>query len=163
MAAHIPEPRCRVAWIKQTTAEFLLPPASVDLICAFSVFTHLEHEDVYRYLREAARIVRPDGRFVFSCLPMDTELARRVFLKSAANDFHARWQKVRDVTTTSEFMTTVAGLAGWTPVRWYAGDKPSIRLPDSAAYQALGQSVCVLVKAACGPGTEHADNARPVP
>ena len=42
---------CSVEFLHQTTPNFPLPEKSVDMVCAFSVFTHMEHEDSYRYLR----------------------------------------------------------------------------------------------------------------
>lgn len=41
---------------------------SADFICFFSVFTHLLHEESYRYLQDAFRVLKPDGRVVFSYL-----------------------------------------------------------------------------------------------
>jgi cyclopropane fatty-acyl-phospholipid synthase-like methyltransferase len=127
---------------------FELPDASVDVMCAFSVFTHMEHEDTYRYLVSARRVVRPGGRFLFSCLPMSLAAARTIFLESAARDLAARWASVRNVTTTVEMMETLATLAGWTVRRWYAGDAREIETPGEAGPQALGQSTCVLERPA---------------
>jgi SAM-dependent methyltransferase len=42
--------------------------ASVDLVTAFSLFTHLFYEESFLYLREAARVLKPDGAIVFSFL-----------------------------------------------------------------------------------------------
>ena len=39
-----------------------------DLVCFFSVFTHLLHEQSYVYLRDARRVLKPGGRIVFSFL-----------------------------------------------------------------------------------------------
>lgn len=39
-----------------------------DFACFFSVFTHLHDEDIFRYLDEAKRILRPGGYMVFSFL-----------------------------------------------------------------------------------------------
>jgi ubiquinone/menaquinone biosynthesis C-methylase UbiE len=44
------------------------PDACADFVCFFSVFTHLLHEDIYHYLAEARRVLRPGGRIVFSFL-----------------------------------------------------------------------------------------------
>lgn len=41
---------------------------SVDLVTAFSLFTHLFHEETYCYLKEATRVLRPGGQIVFSFL-----------------------------------------------------------------------------------------------
>lgn len=39
-----------------------------DFVCFFSVLTHLTHEDSFRYLTEARRVLKPGGRIVFSFL-----------------------------------------------------------------------------------------------
>jgi SAM-dependent methyltransferase len=139
----IPDPPCRVSWIHQTTPSFELDANSVDMICAFSVINHMEHEDAYLYLNEALRIVRPGGRFVFSCLPIHTERARSVFLRQAKVDLQTRYSRIRHVATSKDFMTDIARLAGWTPVRWYDGDETNIRLDNGELHQ-FKQSICVL-------------------
>ncbi|HEX2501375.1 MAG TPA: hypothetical protein VHO73_07930, partial [Methylomirabilota bacterium] len=90
------------------------------------------------------RIVRPGGRFIFSCLPMTLAYARPFFLAAAAQNFRDRWSSTRNITTSVDFMEAVATLAGWTPVRWYAGDQYNVRLPESDEFACLGQSICVL-------------------
>lgn len=134
--------RCRVTWVHQRTDAFPLEGASVDMITAFSVFTHMEHEDTYRYLRDARRVVRPGGRFVLSCLSMDLPAAREIFLDAASMDWPARWNTIRNVTTSRELMEAVATLAGWRPAGWYAGNEASI--PLDGGLHCLGQSICVL-------------------
>ena len=42
------------------------PDASADMVCAFSVFTHLQHTETYLYLEDIRRVLRPTGRLVFS-------------------------------------------------------------------------------------------------
>ena len=44
------------------------PDGSADMVVAFSVFTHLLHQESYCYLEEAKRVLRPGGRVVFSFL-----------------------------------------------------------------------------------------------
>lgn len=136
---------CRVTWQHQAGRTLALPDASVDVMCAFSVFTHTEHEDAYQYLVEARRVVRPAGRVVFSCLSLDLAAARDVFREQAALDIGTRWAQVRNVVTTRELMATVAGLAGWQVVQWYAGDEGNIVGADGRP-NALGQSSCVLAR-----------------
>jgi len=53
-------------FIRSTAVSFPLPDASADMIIAFSVFTHLLHEECYAYMQDAARVLRPGGKFVFS-------------------------------------------------------------------------------------------------
>jgi ubiquinone/menaquinone biosynthesis C-methylase UbiE len=141
--AAIPDPPCRVSWIHQTTPAFELDDNSVDMMCAFSVINHMEHEDAYLYFKEALRVVPPGGRFVFSCLPMNTERAREVFFKSASMDLQTRHTKVRHIVTSRELMTDIVRLAGWVPVRWYDGDE-EIQLKDSGESHRFHQSILVL-------------------
>ena len=39
-----------------------------DMVCFFSVLTHLRHEQSYWYLEEAKRVLKPEGVIVFSFL-----------------------------------------------------------------------------------------------
>jgi SAM-dependent methyltransferase len=135
---------CRIAWLRNRSSDFPLPDGSVDIICAFSVFTHMEHEDSYRYLADALRVVRPGGRFVFSCLPLELEAARQIFLDNAALSLEERWRRVRNVTTSREFMDAISVLAGWRVASWSRGDEPTFFVPGLDERAALGQSVCVL-------------------
>lgn len=133
-----------VIFMRQRPDVFDVPTASVDFVCAFSVFTHMEPEDAYRYLKAACRIVRPGGKFVLSCFPIHLAAAREIFVAQAEKTFEERWKHVRNFTTTTEQMETIAALAGWDVVRWYRGDEPSIRVPPDGTMLALGQSVCAL-------------------
>ncbi len=135
-----PAGRCQVEWKHLTRPDFGMPPGSVDLMCAFSVFTHMEAEDSFLYLEAAAKVVRPGGKFLFSCLPLSTENGRKVFVASARLDLSQRWAQVRDVATTEAMMEQIGALAGWKVARWYGAEHAAVEgLPP------LGQSTCVLV------------------
>lgn len=144
IAEAVPEPPCRVTWVKQTTSQFNLPEKSVDMMCAFSVFTHMEHEDTYKYLKDALRIVKPQGRFIFSCTPLTLPVGKEIFVHAASLDLSTRWKYVRNITTSIDYMAEIVRLAGWTLLRWYAGDGTNIGpLSDGKMYM-LGQASCVL-------------------
>jgi ubiquinone/menaquinone biosynthesis C-methylase UbiE len=51
----------RVDWKFVLTDGIVIPCADAvaDIVCFFSVFTHLKHEDAYRYLAEARRVLKP--------------------------------------------------------------------------------------------------------
>lgn len=42
--------------------------SSIDIACAFSVFTHLLHHETYIYLEDMKRALKPGGKIVFSFL-----------------------------------------------------------------------------------------------
>jgi len=50
-----------------------------DMVCFFSVLTHLLHEQGYWYLEEAKRVLRPGGRILFSFLEFTEPGHWRVF------------------------------------------------------------------------------------
>lgn len=137
---------CQVHWVHQTGYAFPVPPGSVDLLCAFSVFTHMEHEDCYRYLVEARRAVKPGGKLIFSCWPIHLPAAQDIFLIETRYNLQNRWRKIKNVVTTVELIETIARLAQWQVVRWYPGETPSIYLDpqDRRNPLSLGQSVVVL-------------------
>lgn len=137
------ESGCVVDWIKQTTTTFNLPDASVDAMCAYSVFTHIEHEDTYNYLVDARRAIKPGGFFAFSCLPVGLPDAQRIFKDEAAMEFGTRWARVRNVITSKELITGIATLAGWNVRRWRDGTEESIPLPGGGR-TAFGHATCVL-------------------
>jgi ubiquinone/menaquinone biosynthesis C-methylase UbiE len=133
-----PDPPCQVTWLHNTETTFPLGDRSVDMVCAFSVFTHIEHEDTYRYLIDALRVVRPGGTFVFSCLPIDLPAARDIFVAEARLPLAERWRRVRSIATTRDLMDTISTLAGWRVAAWYGSDYLFLE------QAALGQSVCAL-------------------
>ena len=118
----------------------LTPP---DMFCAFSVFTHMEHEDICRYLRAARAVSAAHTVFVASCLQLDLPEGRRIFDASAAKSLDERWSEVRNVVTSRDLFTAVAALAGWTVMAWHGGDGPAGTLPDGSRV-GLGQSVVVM-------------------
>jgi ubiquinone/menaquinone biosynthesis C-methylase UbiE len=136
-----------VELIHQRRHRLPLEDASFDFVCAFSVFTHVEHEDVLGQLREAHRLTRSGGRMLFSCLPIELDRAREVFLRSARDNVRARWLVApRNVVTARPLMEWIAELAGWRVLRWVDGEREPIAHPGTGALHALGQSTCVLAR-----------------
>lgn len=60
----------RQDWRFEKVTGLTVPTASdsVDMVCAFSVFTHLRHEESYVYMQDIFRALKPGGRLVFSYL-----------------------------------------------------------------------------------------------
>ena len=55
---------------------------SVDMICAFSLFTHLTHHESFIYLQEMHRVLKPKGILVFSFLEFESLKHWSVFLST---------------------------------------------------------------------------------
>jgi len=55
-----------------------------DMVCLFSVLTHLLHEQSYWYLEEARRVLKPGGRVVFSFLEFANPAHVKIFLETLA-------------------------------------------------------------------------------
>jgi SAM-dependent methyltransferase len=68
MIAYATEKVDRPDWRFEIITDCTIPAAdsSIDYVCAFSVFTHLRHEETFCYLREAGRVLKPGGRILFS-------------------------------------------------------------------------------------------------
>ena len=62
-----------------------LADEQADLICFFSVFTHLLDEDIYHFLREAKRVCLPGGKIIFSYLDFDVGSHWPVFEHALGN------------------------------------------------------------------------------
>jgi SAM-dependent methyltransferase len=123
-----------------------------DFVCFFSVLTHLTHEDSFRYLREARRVLKPGGRIVFSFLEFYIYSHWAVFdlsVNQGAPGDHLNQFISRD------------GIAAWAHhlgmvvEQIHDGDKPHIEIDEDLTWHDgrvmrgkgnLGQSVAVLVK-----------------
>jgi SAM-dependent methyltransferase len=135
------------------------PDRSADVVCFFSVLTHLLHEQAYLYLAEAKRVLAPGGRIVFSFLEFGSEAAWPAF---AATVEHAR----RGIPRTLNVFVERNAIARWARalgleiVDLRDAAEPFAPLDAPIAFESgavqrdlgcLGQSVAVL--AATSKGT----------
>ncbi|MBU9592768.1 class I SAM-dependent methyltransferase [Burkholderia multivorans] len=65
-----------------------LDDASVDVACAFSVFTHLLPQETFIYLDEMRRILKPGGRIVFSFLEFHAPYHWNIFENTVSQQRH---------------------------------------------------------------------------
>lgn len=127
--------------VKENTADF---------VCFFSVFTHLRHEDTYRYLREAKRILKPSGKIVFSFLEFYIPSHWAMFdgmIKREDPGYHVDQFMDRDgIRAFAQYLDLEVEAI-------YDGDKPHIPFDGVITWDdgrtmtgqgALGQSVAVL-------------------
>jgi SAM-dependent methyltransferase len=70
LVAHAKKLVGRPDWRFEVIEHIEIPEADgmADMVCFFSVLTHLLHEQGYWYLEEAKRVLKPGGRIVFSFL-----------------------------------------------------------------------------------------------
>jgi SAM-dependent methyltransferase len=110
-----------------------------DMVCFFSVLTHLLHEQSYWYLEEARRVLKPGGTVVFSFLEFREPAHLQIFRDTVTNT------KRRHLQPLNTFIERGA-IEVW--AQELGMDVVDIRDGGDAvvAEGALGQSICVLRK-----------------
>ena len=121
-------------WRFELVSDILIPEedGAADVVCFWSVFTHLLHEDSYRYLIEARRVLRPRGKAVFSFLEFRAPNHWTVF------EHAARTRAENRLVPHTQFIDRDgirlwARHAGFTVLSFIRGET-----------HPLGQSVCLL-------------------
>jgi SAM-dependent methyltransferase len=129
------------------------PERSADFVSFFSVFTHLMHEESYKYLQDAFRVVNPGGKIVFSFMDFaipdhwnsfESYIANtnpdKVLLQFISRDAIQAWADHLHVNAVEIYDGDKPHFALDRPVRW---DNGAVTTPTTVS---LGQSVCVLTK-----------------
>jgi len=115
---------------------------TVDMVSAFSLFTHLLHAETYVYLQECVRVLKPGGCVVFSFLEFSDPSHWAIFENTASNARHSVGDHL-NAFIDRESIALWAGKLGLVAEKFH----------DSAATwsgHALGQSIAVLRKPAQG-------------
>lgn len=144
----------REDWRFEVARGLTIPEESnvADMVCFFSVVTHLLHEESFSYLREAARVLKPGGKIVFSFLEFFIPSHWAVFegnIKGIGTNLHLNQFMSRDgiQAWAAALQLDVLGI--------FDGDKPHIPLSQPVSFEDgrvmtgngnLGQSVCILLK-----------------
>ncbi len=151
--------RCRRPDWRFEVADSLRIPApdqSADMVCFFSVLTHLLHEHSYLYLEEAKRVLKPNGRIVFSFLEFRMPFHWSVFA-STVDNARGRDEHPLNVFIERDAIHTWAGHLGLSVVDVHDGDEPFVPLSSAVTLDNgqvlsergnLGQSICVLARTA---------------
>jgi SAM-dependent methyltransferase len=112
--------------------------ASADIVSAFSLYTHLLQTEIYIYLSESVRILKPGGKIVFSFLEFQDPKHWTIFANSVEGTRAGRGDHLNMLLERSTIDLWAAKL-GLVPERYYAGD-------ETWNGHQLGQAVAVLAK-----------------
>ena len=124
---------------------------TADFVVAFSVFTHLRHEETYQYFREAARCLRLGGRMILSFLEFRVPCHWTVFMGA----LNASPEEPVTQFIDRDAVRAWASHSGLLVAAIFDGDRPHIPIPEEVRWENgirmeslgnLGQSVAVLRK-----------------
>jgi SAM-dependent methyltransferase len=141
-------------WRFERVNDMAIPEAAgvADMVCFFSVLTHLLHEDAYRYLAEAHRVLKPGGKVVFSFLEFKIPSHWAVFGGMVK---HREPGRPHNQFIGRDAIACWSAHLGFSVEATYDGDTPHIPLQHPLTLDggrvvegmtSLGQSVCVLRK-----------------
>ncbi|HEU5081049.1 MAG TPA: class I SAM-dependent methyltransferase [Opitutaceae bacterium] len=125
---------------------------TADIITFFSVFTHITHEDCYRYLKEAKRVIRPGGRILISFLEFRIRSHWEIFHQSL---LHRQPEEPMNQFMDRDGLNAWANDLGLQVVEILDGDKAHFPLEEdlqwssghtSSGVASFGQSLAVLTK-----------------
>ena len=144
----------RPDWKFVQTDGFSIPVADnqADYVCFFSVFTHILHQETYRYLQEAKRVLKPGGLILFTFLEFRILCHWAIFersLDAVSKNIHL------DQFISRDAIEVWAKHLDLEIVQVEDGDKPHIPLSSPIIYEDgrvmegmgnFGQSVAVFRK-----------------
>jgi SAM-dependent methyltransferase len=124
---------------------------SADMVCAFSVFTHLLHEESYAYMEDIRRVLKPGGALVFSFLEFRVPSHWNVMV---ANLAHLGEHRVLNQFMSVDAVEVWSQRLGLEVLEINRGDDPYIPLEQpielyGTLYESLGtfgQSAAILRK-----------------
>ena len=145
----------RPEWRFEVAEGLKIPEADrkADMVCFFSVLTHLLHEESFVYLREAKRVLKPGGKIVFSFL--DFRVAGHW------DSFEANLQDIGVGAQPMNVFISPDMLREWSKRLdleievIHDGDEPYLPLSTPITFEddtvlksptAFGQSVCVMLR-----------------
>lgn len=123
-----------------------------DMVCLFSVVTHLLHEQSYIYLEEAKRVLKPGGKVVISFLEFNMAIHWNVF-EATVNNARGATQHPLNVFIERNALAARALHLGLEVVEMRDGSEAFVplqyplTLEDGRVVEGfghLGQSACVL-------------------
>jgi SAM-dependent methyltransferase len=126
--------------------------SSADFVTFFSVFTHLLDEDIFRFLAEAKRVVKPGGKIVFSFFDFECDAHWSIF-EATMSDSNP--QRIINKFVSKGAIRRWCQVLGLTEEALFDGTHPWIALREPFSYDDgrrvrgivdFGQSIAVLRK-----------------
>jgi SAM-dependent methyltransferase len=145
----------RQDWRFEVASSFTLPvpDLSVDIVTAFSLFTHLLHEEGFTYMRDACRALKSGGILVGSFLEYTNAWHQKIFQGAVTN---LRSGRGLIVFHDREALTFFQKDSGFSSIRFIGGAEPTLDFPDPGEVlpdgktlrgrKFFGQSVFVMRK-----------------
>ncbi|RVD18671.1 MAG: class I SAM-dependent methyltransferase [Mesorhizobium sp.] len=115
------------------------PDATFDYICAFSLFTHLLHEETFIYMRDSHRVLKKGGKLLFSFLEFHMPPLWQVF-EATVTQYEAGDRPHLNMFLEREAIKVFAAKIGFDVEKFIDANAPILE------GHALGQSICVMVK-----------------
>ena len=115
------------------------PDDAVDMVCAFSLFTHLLHEETYLYLEQIHRCLKQGGKLIFSFLEFSQSSHWTIFnetVKARRNGTSCHLNMFIERNVIDKW----AQILGFSQPRYVDGSETRWN------GKALGQSVAILSK-----------------
>jgi SAM-dependent methyltransferase len=117
------------------------PDGTLDIVFAWSVFTHLFPEETFLYLEDAYRALKAEGKVIFSFLEADQELHWIMFMNRVGQIAAGHRPSHLDYFFDRKMITKMAEKIGFSTCSFVNGDDPS-----ATPLGAFGQSLAVLKK-----------------
>lgn len=89
-----------------------VPDRSIDVVFCYDVFVHLQHWDIYNYLTETRRVLKPGGKAVIHYANTFSELGWKVFLSQVPRSLNRHKQYGTFMVMTPEIMREFVQRAG---------------------------------------------------
>jgi SAM-dependent methyltransferase len=145
----------RPDWRFEMAQGLTIPEADkqADMVCFFSVLTHLLHEESFVYLREAKRVLKPGGKILLSFLDFRIAGHWEIFQNNNLKEIGVNSQPL-NVFISPDMLREWARHLDLEVEVIKDGDEPYVPLPTPVKFESgttwtdrapFGQSLCVLV------------------